>query len=76
MDPFTIKPLDEAAVQQHAKAVGGRVVVVEDHYQAGQYITYSIYIQIQSVYLCLGISVLSLTEFYAYSLNYELVTWE
>uniref|UniRef100_A0A2A4J2A3 transketolase n=1 Tax=Heliothis virescens TaxID=7102 RepID=A0A2A4J2A3_HELVI len=35
LDPFTIKPLDEAAVQQHAKAVGGRVVVVEDHYQAG-----------------------------------------
>ncbi|CAG4990904.1 unnamed protein product [Parnassius apollo] len=35
MDPFTVKPLDEAAVQKHAKAVGGRVVVVEDHYQAG-----------------------------------------
>ncbi|CAH2985748.1 unnamed protein product [Chilo suppressalis] len=35
LDPFTIKPLDEAAVLQHARAVGGRVVVVEDHYQAG-----------------------------------------
>ncbi|XP_052744471.1 transketolase-like protein 2 [Bicyclus anynana] len=35
LDPFTIKPLDEAAVKKHAKAVGGRVVVVEDHYQAG-----------------------------------------
>ncbi|OWR51536.1 transketolase [Danaus plexippus plexippus] len=35
MDPFTIKPLDEAAVRAHAAAVGGRVVVVEDHYQAG-----------------------------------------
>lgn len=35
LDPFTIKPLDEAAIQQHAKACGGRVVVVEDHYQAG-----------------------------------------
>lgn len=36
MDPFTIKPLDEAAVRAHAAAVGGRVVVVEDHYQAGE----------------------------------------
>ncbi|KAJ8711556.1 hypothetical protein PYW08_008510 [Mythimna loreyi] len=35
LDPFTIKPLDDAAVQAHARAVGGRVVVVEDHYQAG-----------------------------------------
>ncbi|XP_039759953.1 transketolase-like protein 2 [Pararge aegeria] len=35
LDPFTIKPLDEAALRKHAKAAGGRVVVVEDHYQAG-----------------------------------------
>lgn len=35
LDPFTIKPLDEEAVRAHAAAVGGRVVVVEDHYQAG-----------------------------------------
>ncbi|KAM3956473.1 transketolase-like protein 2 [Aphomia sociella] len=35
LDPFTIKPLDEAAVVKHARAVGGNVVVVEDHYQAG-----------------------------------------
>ncbi|XP_072933617.1 transketolase-like protein 2 [Epargyreus clarus] len=35
LDPFTIKPLDEAAVVKHARACGGRVVVVEDHYQAG-----------------------------------------
>ncbi|XP_075984765.1 transketolase-like protein 2 [Anticarsia gemmatalis] len=35
LDPFTVKPLDEAAVVQHAKAAGGRIVVVEDHYQAG-----------------------------------------
>lgn len=33
IDPFTIKPLDQAAVVEHAKAVGGRVVVVEDHYR-------------------------------------------
>lgn len=37
LDPFTVKPLDEDAVRRHAAAVGGRVVVVEDHYQAGQY---------------------------------------
>ncbi|KAI8437819.1 hypothetical protein MSG28_012037 [Choristoneura fumiferana] len=35
LDPFTIKPLDEAAVVSHARAAGGRIVVVEDHYQAG-----------------------------------------
>ncbi|XP_055316152.1 transketolase-like protein 2 [Sitodiplosis mosellana] len=35
LDPFTIKPLDEAAVIANAKAVGGRVVVVEDHYKEG-----------------------------------------
>lgn len=33
MDPFTVKPLDEAAVIAHAKECGGRIVVVEDHYQ-------------------------------------------
>jgi len=35
LDPFTVKPLDKDAVIQHTKAVGGRVVVVEDHYRAG-----------------------------------------
>ncbi|KAF2359921.1 Transketolase N-terminal [Trinorchestia longiramus] len=35
MDPFTIKPLDEAAVRAHAKQCGGRIVVVEDHYPEG-----------------------------------------
>jgi len=35
LDPFTIKPLDWAAVQQHAAACGGRVVTVEDHYPEG-----------------------------------------
>ncbi|CAH2095011.1 unnamed protein product [Euphydryas editha] len=35
LDPFTVKPLDERAVREHARAAGGRVVVVEDHYQAG-----------------------------------------
>ncbi|KAL0819157.1 hypothetical protein ABMA28_008412 [Loxostege sticticalis] len=35
LDPFTIKPLDEAAIVKNARAAGGRIVVVEDHYQAG-----------------------------------------
>lgn len=35
MDPFTIKPLDWAAVQNHSAACGGRVVTVEDHYPEG-----------------------------------------
>lgn len=35
LDPFTIKPLDSVAVVSNARAAGGRVVVVEDHYQAG-----------------------------------------
>jgi transketolase len=37
LDPFTVKPLDCEAVVKHARAAGGRVVVVEDHYQAGEY---------------------------------------
>lgn len=34
IDPFTIKPLD-SQILEHAKAVGGRVVTVEDHYPEG-----------------------------------------
>lgn len=35
LDPFTVKPLDQAAVIENAKAVGGRIVVIEDHYRQG-----------------------------------------
>jgi len=35
LDPFTIKPLDAEAVRQAARATGGRVVTVEDHYPEG-----------------------------------------
>ncbi|KAH8318899.1 hypothetical protein KR074_011508 [Drosophila pseudoananassae] len=35
IDPFTIKPLDAALIIEHGKQCGGRVVVVEDHYQQG-----------------------------------------
>jgi len=34
IDPFTIKPLDPAIIE-HAKAVGGKVLTVEDHYPEG-----------------------------------------
>lgn len=35
LDPFTIKPLDEKAIIDHASKCGGRIVVVEDHYKEG-----------------------------------------
>lgn len=35
MDPFTLKPLDKEAVIMHAKAVGGKILTVEDHYVEG-----------------------------------------
>ena len=36
MDPFTIKPLDKAAVLRHAEECGGNVITVEDHYPEGK----------------------------------------
>ncbi|CAD6996508.1 transketolase-like protein 2 [Ceratitis capitata] len=35
LDPFTIKPLDAQLIIENGRAVGGRIVVVEDHYQQG-----------------------------------------
>lgn len=35
LDPFTIKPIDKAAIIENAKACGGRVITVEDHYPEG-----------------------------------------
>lgn len=35
LDPFTVKPLDKVSILENAKAVGGRIVVVEDHYKEG-----------------------------------------
>jgi len=35
LDPFTVKPLDQAAVVANALECGGRVVTVEDHYPEG-----------------------------------------
>ena len=35
LDPFTVKPLDKESVIKHAKAVGGKILTVEDHYIEG-----------------------------------------
>ncbi|KAJ8259697.1 hypothetical protein GJAV_G00172380 [Gymnothorax javanicus] len=35
IDPFTIKPLDAATIVSSARATGGRVITVEDHYKEG-----------------------------------------
>eukprot|EP00914_Ancora_sagittata_P008245 GHVO01016187.1.p1 GENE.GHVO01016187.1~~GHVO01016187.1.p1 ORF type:complete len:363 (-),score=48.33 GHVO01016187.1:20-1108(-) len=35
IDPFTIKPIDAETIIASAKATGGRVVTVEDHYHQG-----------------------------------------
>merc|ERR1712126_480810 len=35
MDLFTVKPIDAAGIISNARACGGKVVVVEDHYHEG-----------------------------------------
>ncbi|KAK6177198.1 hypothetical protein SNE40_015347 [Patella caerulea] len=35
IDPFTIKPLDAACIIENARATGGRIITVEDHYPEG-----------------------------------------
>ncbi|KAK0162921.1 hypothetical protein PV327_006650 [Microctonus hyperodae] len=35
IDPFTIKPIDAAAIIENAQACGGRIITVEDHYPEG-----------------------------------------
>ncbi|XP_077427735.1 transketolase-like protein 2 [Vanacampus margaritifer] len=35
IDPFTIKPLDAKTILTSAKATGGRIITVEDHYKEG-----------------------------------------
>ncbi len=35
IDPFTLKPLDEATIVNSAKQTGGRIISVEDHYPEG-----------------------------------------
>lgn len=35
IDPFTLKPLDKDTIIASAKATGGRIITVEDHYEWG-----------------------------------------
>ncbi|KAL7307393.1 hypothetical protein TKK_0000578 [Trichogramma kaykai] len=35
IDPFTVKPIDKELIIEHARACGGKIVVVEDHYMQG-----------------------------------------
>ncbi|XP_030049968.1 transketolase-like protein 1 [Microcaecilia unicolor] len=35
VDPFTIKPLDATTILSCARATGGRIITVEDHYKEG-----------------------------------------
>ncbi|KAK6466657.1 transketolase-like protein 2 [Huso huso] len=35
IDPFTIKPLDAETIISSARATGGRIITVEDHYREG-----------------------------------------
>jgi transketolase len=35
LDLYCVKPLDSAALSQHVRASGGRLVTVEDHYAEG-----------------------------------------
>jgi len=35
LDPFTVKPLDAATIIKNAKACGGHIITVEDHYPEG-----------------------------------------
>ena len=38
IDPFTLKPIDKELLVASAKATGGRVVTVEDHYPEGAFL--------------------------------------
>lgn len=37
IDPFTIKPLDAATILASARATGGQIITVEDHYKEGRF---------------------------------------
>lgn len=39
IDPFTIKPLDADTIISSARATGGRIITVEDHYKEGKQLT-------------------------------------
>jgi transketolase len=35
LDLYCVKPLDTAALAEHVRATGGKLVTVEDHYEEG-----------------------------------------
>ena len=41
IDPFTLKPIDKELLIASAKATGGLVVTVEDHYDQGKGLRYA-----------------------------------
>lgn len=45
IDPFTIKPLDATTILASARATGGQIITVEDHYKEGGFIFYSVLLQ-------------------------------
>lgn len=51
IDPFTIKPLDKEGIIANAKAAGGKIITVEDHYPEGKvspsypHVMYKVYTQ-------------------------------
>lgn len=40
IDPFTIKPLDAATILASARATGGKIITVEDHYKEGELVSF------------------------------------
>lgn len=42
VDPFTLKPIDKELLIASAKATGGLVITVEDHYDQGKRLRYII----------------------------------
>ena len=53
VDPFTLKPIDKTLLIESAKATGGLVVTVEDHYDQGKRYLY------QNVACCVKVSSLA-----------------
>jgi len=46
VDPFTIKPLDAATILSAARATGGRIITVEDHYKEGTLVLWFIHVTV------------------------------
>ena len=41
VDPFTLKPIDKELLIDCAKATGGRIITVEDHYPEGEHCSHT-----------------------------------